>query len=143
MFLAYIEFVIVGVALTIGIQVVRHHAQVRADQMRQTFELFFPSTMGDKQVQSFIRALSGLPKPKFLKPIYAISFERYADERGERYFLHTPGKIAARLDELVYEHIEGEMEPVKPEDDPIRTTQWSKGTELAMRGLLQPLRTEP
>ncbi|MET3348989.1 UNVERIFIED_ORG: hypothetical protein ABID57_000658 [Arthrobacter sp. UYEF1] len=116
-------------------------AQRQADTMRRTYELFFPSTMGHEQVLAFIRSLSGLPKPKFMQPIYAISFERYSDESGERYFLHTPGKIAARLDELFYQHIDGSMELIADEDDPIATTKWQAGAELAMgSGLMGALR---
>jgi energy-coupling factor transporter ATP-binding protein EcfA2 len=111
---------------------VRHSEQRKADRMRRTYELFFPSTMGPEQVLAFIRSLSGLPKPKFMQPIYAVSFERYADEAGERFFIHTPGRIAARLDELFYEHIEGSMEKIEDHDDPVATMKWQAGTELAM-----------
>jgi len=140
----FVEFTVVGFALIAGIFLVRNAAQGKSDHMRQTYELFFPGTMGHEQMLLFIRSLSGLPKPRFLQPTYAVSFERYADEKGERYFLHTPGKIAARLDELFYEHIDGSMEPVKAEDDPIVRTPWTQAPELTMTGgqagLTTPLR---
>lgn len=139
-----VEYASIAFALIGAILAARLREQRQADKLRQTYELFFPSTMGHEQVLAFIRSLSGLPKPKFLKPVYGVSFERYADDKGERYFLHTPGKIAARLDELFYEHIDGSMEPIKPEDDPVARTVWVKATELAMSGgqagLNMPLR---
>src|SRR6476659_4848599 len=102
-----IALIIAGGSLCLVILFIRSAEQRRVDHYRETWELFFPSTMGPDQVLAFIRSLSGLPKPKFMQPTYAVSFERYADEKGERFFLHTPGKIAARLDELFYEHIDG------------------------------------
>lgn len=111
------------------------HNQVRADRMRNTFEIFFPASMSHEQVMAFIRSLSGLPKAKFMQPIYAVRFERYVDEKGERFFLHTPGRIAARLDELFYEHVDGSMEKVDDEDDPIATMKWQAATELTMPGM--------
>ncbi|MDQ0672982.1 DNA helicase HerA-like ATPase [Pseudarthrobacter siccitolerans] len=136
------QFAIAGLGLVGGIALLMNTAQRLADRQRRSYECFFPSTMNHEQVLAFIRSLSGLPKPKFMQPIYAVSFERYADQNGERYFIHTPGRIAARLDELFYEHIDGSMEKVELEDDPIATTQWQAATELAMPGmsLLKSLR---
>lgn len=71
--LVFVEFAAVGFALIAGIFLVRNNAQAQADHMRQTYELFFPGTMGHEQVLSFIRSLSGLPKPRFLQPTYAVS----------------------------------------------------------------------
>ena len=140
--IVFIQLAVAGFGLVGGVFLVRHMAQRQADRMRRTYELFFPSTMGHEQVLGFIRSLSGLPKPKFMQPIYAVSFERYADEQGERYFLHTPGRIAARLDELFYEHVDGSMEFIDEAEDPVATTKWLAGTELSMSsaGLMKPLR---
>ena len=117
---AYLIAFTIVVGLLCGvILLIRTNEQRHADRMRQTYELFFPGTMNHANVLAFLRSLSGLPKPKFLQPTYAVSFERFADERGTRYLLHTPGRIAARLDELFYAHIDGSLEPLKPEDDPV------------------------
>ncbi|MDQ0923296.1 hypothetical protein QF038_001804 [Pseudarthrobacter sp. W1I19] len=131
----FTQVAVTGLGLVGGIALIMNAAQRLADRQRRTFEIFFPSTMGHDQVLAFIRALSGLPKPKFMQPIYAVSFERYADQNGERYFMHTPGRIAARLDELFYEIVDGSMEKVELEDDPIATTKWQAATELAMPGM--------
>ncbi|GAP53461.1 conserved hypothetical protein [Arthrobacter sp. Hiyo6] len=138
----FMQFASVGLGLVGGVFVIMQAAQRHADRQRRTFEIFFPSTMNQEQTLAFIRSLSGLPKPKFMQPIYAVSFERYADEAGERFFIHTPGRIAARLDELFYEHIDGSMEKIEDEDDPIATMKWQAATELAMPGgsLLKSLR---
>ncbi|OAE01890.1 type IV secretory system conjugative DNA transfer family protein [Arthrobacter sp. OY3WO11] len=130
--ITFSEFAVLGFGLVGGVFLIMSAAQQLADRQRRTYEIFFPSTMGHEQVMAFIRSLSGLPKPKFMQPIYAVSFERYADEKGERFFLHTPGRIAARLDELFYEHIDGSMEKIELGDDPIVTTKWQAATELAM-----------
>ncbi|WP_285250215.1 hypothetical protein [Pseudarthrobacter sp. fls2-241-R2A-168] len=140
--ISFAQLAVAGLGLVGGIALIMNAAQKLADRQRRTYELFFPSTMGHEQVMAFIRIMSGLPKPKFMQPIYAVSFERYADEKGEGYFLHTPGRIAARLDELFYEHIDGSMEKVDDVDDPIATMRWQAATELAMPGtsLLKSLR---
>ena len=132
--ISFIQLAVAGLGLVGGIALIMNEAQKHADRQRRTYELVFPSTMGHEQVMAFIRSMSGLPKPKFMQPIYAVSFERYADEKGERYFLHTPGRIAARLDELFYEHVEGSMEKIDDEDDPVATMKWQAATELAMPG---------
>lgn len=130
--ISFSQLAVAGLGLVGGVALIMNEAQKHADRQRRTYELFFPSTMGHEQVMAFIRSMSGLPKPKFMQPIYAVSFERYADQNGERYFLHTPGRIAARLDELFYEMIDGSMELVDDEDDPIATMKWQAATELTM-----------
>lgn len=130
---------LLGGALVGLIGMIRNAEQKSADRFRTTYELFFPASMGPEQVLNFIRSLSGLPKPKVLQPTWAVSFERYSSERGERYFVHLPGPVSARLDELMYVHLDVSLEPVKPEDDPIRTTRWEKAIELGMRGINKPL----
>lgn len=135
-----IVIAVLGGALITLIGMIRNAEQRHADKLRTTYELFFPGTMSHANVLAFLRSLAGLPKPKLLQPTYAVSFERYADERGERYFVHLPGRIAARLDELFYGHIDGSLEPVKPEDDPVRQTHWDHAVELGMRGINKPLR---
>lgn len=132
--ISFSQLAVAGLGLVGGIALIMNAAQKLADRQRRTYELFFPSTMGHEQVMAFIRSMSGLPKPKFMQPIYAVSFERYADEKGERYFLHTPGRIAARLDELFYEMIDGSMEKIDDEDDPVATMRWQAATELTMPG---------
>jgi DNA helicase HerA-like ATPase len=48
--------------------------------------------------------------------------------------------VAARIDELFYQHIDGTMELVSPENDVIARTKWGKAVELSLRGFDTPLR---
>jgi hypothetical protein len=129
-----------GAAVIFSVARVRSMMQRRADKMRRTFEVIFPSDMKHDQVLAFIHSLSGLPGPKFLQPVHAIVFETYADEMGVKNFIHIPGHVNSRVDNLMEEHIEGiVITPV--EDDLIAKTEWY-ATELGMKGFNEQLRVE-
>src|SRR6266536_2247019 len=116
--------------------------QRRADHMRRTYELSFPATMTHDQVLAFVRSLSGLPGPKFLRPVHALVFETYGDAQGIRNFLHIPGHVNSRVDILLEDHIEGiGLEPLSDADDIIPPIEWH-GVELGMRGVDTQLRVE-
>lgn len=107
--------------------------QARADTYRHTYELHFNSAMTLDQILAFYRALSGLQKGRRLSPVYSTALDYYADQNGERWFLHLAPGISAHIDSLYYDHLDETIEPVKEEDDPIRQTRW-EGVELGIRG---------
>jgi Type IV secretion-system coupling protein DNA-binding domain len=114
--------------------------QRRADRMRRTFELSFPAGMDHAQVLAFIRSLSGLPGPRLLQPVQAIVFETYADENGVRNYIHIPGHVNSRVDNLLEEHIDGiGITPI--DHDYVATTDWH-AVELSMKGVDEQLRVE-
>ena len=105
--------------------------QRRADHMRRTYELSFPRSMTHEQVLAFIRSLSGLPGPKFLQPVHALVFEIYADETGVKNYLHVPGHVDSRVDNLLEEHIDGiSLTPVPTRRGPVALRT---GTEPSLR----------
>lgn len=137
----FIQWSIFGLGFVLAVHLIQLYMQRRSDHMRETYELFFPSTMGHEQVMNFLRSLSGLPKSRFIEPARAVSLERYtANNNGERFFLRTPGRVAARIDELFYQHIDGTMELISPQDDPVARMKWTKAVELSLRGFEKPLR---
>jgi hypothetical protein len=134
------EWSVFAIGLVAATILIREYSQRRADQRRDTFELFFPSTMGHEQVLAFIRSLSGIYKAGMFSPTHTITFERYANAAGERFFMRTSGADTVRLDELFYELVDGSIEPIDPEDDPVRNTKWTRSVELGLHGVLKPLR---
>lgn len=120
-----------------GVLFVRYHAQKRADQLRQTYELHFPSDMSKDALLVFIRSLSSLPKPRFMHPTYAIAIERYADHTGSRFFLRTPGGAEEAVDKLFGTHIRGTMDLLTPDEDVVAGTVWDQASEYnTTRGAL-------
>lgn len=108
--------------------------------MRRTYEVTFPSTMGQDHVLAFLRSLSGLPRPKLLQPVHAIVFETYGDQNGVRNFIHIPGHVNSRVDNLLEEHIDGiGITPI--DQDLVATTDWT-AIELGMRGTDEQLRVK-
>jgi len=135
------ETLVSGIGLASSIFLVRWLFQRRVDVRRRTYELEFSSSMGHAQVLDFIRSLSSLPKPRFLEPVYAVSFERYANARGERWFLHIRGADRVMVDQLFLEHVDGTMKLLDPSEDPVYTTKWDRAIELGLSkgGLTKPL----
>lgn len=119
-----------------GYKLVRFHSQIMADRYRSTFQLDFPSTITHDAILDFVRSVVGeLPRPTIIEPAYAISFEKYADHNGKKYFLHVPGHVRTKVDKLLSKKIDGiGIEPVKPSDDLVRTTFWDRALELTMMG---------
>lgn len=138
----FIMWAVIGLCVVAALNLIWLYLQRRSDHMRETYELFFPSTMGHEQVMNFLRSLSGLPKAQLIEPVRGVSLERYADDKGERFFLRTPGRVAARIDELFYQHIDGTMELLNPQDDPVARTKWSRAVELSLSGFNVPLRVK-
>jgi hypothetical protein len=125
-----------------GVMFMRYHAQKRADQLRETYELHFPSDLNKDALLQFIRSLSSLPKPKFMRPTYAISIERYADHTGSRYFLRTPGGAEEAVDKLFGTHVRGTMELLTDDEDLVALTVWDQAREYnttrgALTGILR------
>lgn len=125
---------IVGIVLLGGVFLTIQSAQRQADIMRRTYEIRFHGPISHKQELAFIRALTSLPSPKPLQPVYAVSFERYGTETGERFFLHTPGRISTGIDELIGELLNASLEEIADDDDPVAKTKWEAGLELSMNG---------
>jgi len=96
--------------------------------------------MTHDQVLAFLRSLSGLPGPQFLRPVHAIVFETYADEMGIRNFIHIPGHVKSRVDNLLEEHIDG-IGITLVDRDPVAATLWH-GVEVGMAGTTNQLRVE-
>jgi hypothetical protein len=136
----FIEWSVAALCFLAALNAVWLWRQRRSDIMRETYEIFFPSTMKHEQVLNFMRSLSGLPKPGFLQPAQAICIDRFADNTGEHFYLTTPGATSARMDELAYQHLDVTLEPVERHVDPIRRTVWAKVLELSLRGFNEPLR---
>lgn len=139
----YIVVSLSGLALAAGIWAIRQPFQHRADHMRKTYELSFPKTMTEDQVLAFIRSLSGLPGPQFLRPVHAIVFETYADAKGKiKNYIHVPGHVNARVDTLLEEHIGGiTITPVPESEDKVAFAPW-EGVELRLQGLITKLRVD-
>lgn len=116
----------------------KHEAQVLADRTQETYELFFPAQMKLDTVLNALRGLHSLDKPetfslanpKLINPVFPIFFEHYADHMGERFFISVPHHMHQRLDALLEEHLDMVIEAIKPEDDPIKQTQWQAAMEI-------------
>jgi hypothetical protein len=116
-----------GFGLIVLVFLIRLHYQLEADVKRQTYELCFPSGMTKHDLMEFVPSLSTVPKPGFLRPLYPVVFEHYADHLGSRYFLSTPGGAEESVDKLFLEHIKGQMELV--DVDPVAETVWDAARE--------------
>jgi hypothetical protein len=129
----FIEWAALGLGFVAALNIVWAHFQRESEHYRRTYELFFPAEMSLDAVYASLRALHGLDKPKILRPIYAISLERYGRfGQNERYFLHVPGHMHERVDEWFQEHMSLQIEPVRPEDDVVATTDWTVAAELSL-----------
>lgn len=121
--------------ITYGTWKVRLLFQRRADYKRRSYELSFPNTMAPEQVLAFNRSLSGLPGPKFLKPVHSVVFETYAKGKDIRWMMHIPGHVKDKTEIRLESHIDGVI-PSDLKDDPVATTIW-KGIEILLKGVNQ------
>jgi hypothetical protein len=136
-----IELGVAGIGFCFAIYLLRWRDQRRVDRFRQTYEIT-PNSIGPDEVLNFIRSLSSLPKPKFLGAVSALSFEHYADQAGERFFMHVAFKSMVHVDQLLLEHTGVTLEPLDPKDDVVRKLEWDNAVELQLSrgGLTIPLR---
>jgi hypothetical protein len=139
--LAFASYSIGAIALLFAIRIVRLYFQHRADRMRRTFELSFPSTMSHEDVLGYLGSLTSMPSPKRLRSVQTVVMEYYADQYGERYFVHLPNGTHTQIDQLLQEHIDGiDIELV--EHDPVSGTKWGHGLGIFLKGSKTPLNVD-
>jgi hypothetical protein len=112
----FVEWSVLALGFLTALSLIWHWRQRRSDIMRETYEVFYPSTAHDGK--DFLRSLSGLPKPVMLEPAQTTTFDRVADNTGEHSYATTSGRTSARFDELFYQQLDVTLEPVEREDDP-------------------------
>lgn len=115
--------------------------QRQADRERETYELIHPRTLTHEQIVDAVTAcVSHLPHPKFMRPAYAISVEKYGAGGNKRNFIHVPGHVHVEIEKLIQRKISGVViVKIPPEDDLVRNTPWPEAAELGMKGFRTPL----
>jgi hypothetical protein len=126
-----IELGVAGIGCASAISLLRGLDQTRIDRFRRTFEVT-PNSLGPDPLLNFTRSLSSLPRPKFLKSISALALEHYADQAGERFFVHVGFEHQVNVDQLLLEHTGVTLEPIDPLDDIVGRKPWDKGVELSI-----------
>jgi len=114
--------------------------QVRTDEARRTYLCIFPREVAHDAVLNFVRAMSGLPKPKLFHRVHTVVFETFADAAGIKHYMSIPGHVVADVEGLLRTHVPGaSLLAIEDTEDFIRLTEWDHVVELGMSNGAAPL----
>ncbi|MFD4554446.1 type IV secretory system conjugative DNA transfer family protein [Streptomyces sp. NPDC058469] len=110
------------------------------DDSRRTYLVTFPREVAHDSVLNFIRALSGLPKPRLLRRIHTVVFETYADAAGIKHYMSIPGHVVADVEGQLRTHVPGaSLLAIESTEDFIGLTTWDHVLEIGMSHGAVPL----
>ncbi len=118
-----------GTALLVVVIVVRSRQRRRHDRYRRIYLCNFPRDLPHGAVLNFVRALSGLPTPRFMQPVHTVVFDTFADVTGIKHYLSIPGHVVADVESLFRTQIAGGS-LIKAEHDLVAMTSWGEVVEL-------------
>ncbi|MFC8008920.1 type IV secretory system conjugative DNA transfer family protein [Streptomyces cinereoruber] len=132
-------FILLLVAVPVGVIAVRFASQREHDHNRKTYLLTFPTDLSEDRVVAWLRSISGSlhKRGSRIFGVPTIVFETWATEHGIVHRLKVPWQEG--------DYIAGQLRTLIPgitvaEDDRRPTFQWTRAVELGMRSPSRQLR---
>lgn len=104
---------------------------------RITYQVIFPGDTPKQALLDFVRALSGLPRPRLFRHVQTVVLDTYRDSLGFRWFITVPNGVSDELKELLRAHVGGARLDLA-EDDPVSGTAWEVARQLRTTGVHLP-----